>query len=108
MDWNQVHEAACTDEVAENIEEALGWANACPHGNPIPTKSGEITEAKMEFLSAFKPGDEGVVMGIADEKQRMLEREERSGLRPGIHVKVLEEARARAQSERFDSERWRT
>jgi len=98
MDRNQVHEAACrlehgvTDEVAKNIEEALGWPNTCPHGSPIPTKSGEITEAKMELLSTLRPGDEAVVTGITDEKQGTLERAERSGLRPGVHVKVLEEA----------------
>ena len=98
MDWNQVHEAACrlehgvTDEVAKNIEKALGWPRTCPHGNPIPTKSGGIVKEKTELLSALRPEDGGVVTGIADEKQDTLERAARLGLRPGVHVKVLEKA----------------
>ena len=98
MDWNQVHEAACrlehgvTDEVAKNIEKALGWPRTCPHGNPIPTKSGGIVKEKTELLSALRPEDGGVVTGITDEKQDTLGRAERLGLRPGVHVKVLEKA----------------
>lgn len=98
MDWNQVHEAACrlehgvTDEVAKNIEKALGWPRTCPHGNPIPTKSGGIVKEKTELLSALRPEDGGVVKGITDEKQDTLERAERLGLRPGVHVEVLGKA----------------
>jgi len=98
MKWDQVHEAAChlehgvTDEVAKNIEEALGWPQTCPHGNPIPTKAGGIVEEERNFLGTLRAGDEGIVAGIADEKRETLERAERLGLRPGVHVKVLEKA----------------
>jgi len=98
MKWDQVHEAAChlehgvTDEVAKNIEEALGWPQTCPHGNPIPTKSGGIVEEERNFLWTLRTGDEGIVAGITDEKQDTLEPAERLGLRPGVHIKVLEKA----------------
>ena len=98
MKWDRVHEAAChlehgvTDEVAKNIEEALGWPQTCPHGNPIPTKSGGIVEEERKLLWTLRTGDEGIVAGITDEKQDTLERAERLGLRPGVHVKVLEKA----------------
>ena len=98
MDWNRVHEAACrlehgvTDGVAENIEEALGWPRTCPHGNPIPMKSGGIIEEKTELLWSFMPGEEGIVSRITDEKQYTLKRAESLGLRPGALVEVLEKA----------------
>lgn len=95
MEWNQVHEAAChlehgvTDEVAKNIEEALGWPRTCPHGNPIPTKSGGIIEEETQLLSALRPKDEAVVTRITDEKHSTLERAEKLGLRPGAQLRVL-------------------
>jgi len=98
MKWDQIHEAAChlehgvTEEVARNIEKALGWPQTCPHGNPIPTKSGGIVEEDRKLLGTLRAGDEGVVTRITDEKQDTLERAERLGLRPGVHVKVLEKA----------------
>jgi DtxR family Mn-dependent transcriptional regulator len=55
-EWNQVREAACrlehrvTDDVAKSIEKALGSPRTCPHGNPIPAKSGEIIEADLRRL----------------------------------------------------------
>lgn len=70
--------------MAKKIEKALGWPHTCPHGNPIPTKSGGIVEGKTKLLSSLTTGDEGVVTGIADEKQDTLERAERLGLRPEV------------------------
>jgi len=98
MKWDRVHEAACrlehgvTDEVAKNIEEALGWPQTCPHGNPIPMKAGGIAEEERISLGTLRAGDEGIVAGITDEKKDTLERAERLGLRPGVRAKVLEKA----------------
>jgi DtxR family Mn-dependent transcriptional regulator len=96
MEWNQIHEAACqlehglTEEVAENIEKLLEQPSTCPHGNPIPTIEGEITEKPTAPLLTLSPGEEGTVTNITDEKQTSLEHIERLGLKPGAHVKVID------------------
>lgn len=98
MEWNQVHEAACrlehgiTDDVAENIENVLEGPRTCPHGNPIPTSLGGIVEEESHLLSDLNPGEEGIVTSVTDEKTNVLEEVERLGLKPGAHIKVLDNA----------------
>jgi DtxR family Mn-dependent transcriptional regulator len=96
MKWDRIHEAACqlehgvTEEVARNIEKLLEQPPTCPHGNPIPTLSGRIADEPTTPLSTLSPGAEGTVTRITDESQTMLERIERLGLKPGVHVKVVD------------------
>ena len=95
MDWDQIHEAACqlehgiTEEVARNIERLLEQNPTCPHGNPIPTLEGGITEELAAPLSNLNPGTEGTVTCITDERQTVLEHIEKLGLKPGVHLKVV-------------------
>lgn len=98
MEWNRVHEAACrlehgiTDDVAENIENVLDEPRTCPHGNPIPTTGGGIFEEHSHSLSELSPGEKGIVTRITDEEPGILERIDMFGLRPGTHVRVIENA----------------
>jgi DtxR family Mn-dependent transcriptional regulator len=96
MRWDRVHEAACqlehgvTEEVADSIEKILNQPMTCPHGNPIPTLEGGITEEPTVPLSSLSSNAEGTVSYITDESQATLERIEKLGLKPGVHVMVIE------------------
>ena len=96
MRWDRIHEAACqlehgvTEEVADSIEKILEQPPTCPHGNPIPTLKGGITEEPTAPLSTLGPSAEGTVNRITDESQMMLERIEKLGLKPGAHVRVID------------------
>jgi len=89
MDWSQVHDAACklehalSPEIIRPLEKALGHPKKCPHGNPIPTKCGEILEAKTESLSKLDAKMSGVVFKIIEEKTEVLQQLTRLGLKPG-------------------------
>jgi len=48
-DWASAHELTDTfelglnDELEDRIDELTGYPTRCPHGEPIPTKNGQIT-----------------------------------------------------------------
>jgi DtxR family Mn-dependent transcriptional regulator len=94
MDWSQVHDAACklehalSPEVLNPLENVLGHPKTCPHGNPIPTRRGEILEEKTESLSELDAKMSGVVFKIIEEKSEVLQQLTRLDLKPGKYVKV--------------------
>jgi len=98
LDWSEVHDAACKLEHAiatdliKPLEKALGHPQTCPHGNPIPTKSGGIIEEKSELLTDLKPGEGGIVVKITEEKRDMLQYLASLGLMPGTSIKIEEKA----------------
>jgi len=64
LEWSKVHDAACKlehvfagKELSEHLEKALGNPKTCPHGNPIPTDSGELREENSEPLTDFARGE---------------------------------------------------
>lgn len=96
MEWERVHEAACklehglTEEVMELLERELGGPRTCPHGNPLPTKRGEIVEEGADPLASLGAGEEGVVAKIVEEDEGLLRYLSRLRVLPGTVVKVLE------------------
>lgn len=98
MKWSEVHELACrlehamTDDVAEALERALKNPKTCPHGNPIPTTTGKIREARVESLNSLRPAQEGVLEKIVGEKTDLLRYLASLGLVPGVSVRVEEKA----------------
>jgi DtxR family Mn-dependent transcriptional regulator len=96
MDWSTVHDEACklehdlSETIVEPLEKALGEPQTCPHGNPIPSESGEVNEAKSELLTNLSPGENGVIIKITEEKQDLLRYLATLGLMPGASVKIEE------------------
>jgi DtxR family Mn-dependent transcriptional regulator len=94
LDWSQVHDAACklehalSPEILNPLEDTLKHPKTCPHGNPIPTKKGEITEEETKPLTDLNPGESCVVVKIAEEKTETLKTLDTVGLTPGSHVKI--------------------
>lgn len=98
MEWSEVHESACllehsmSDEVVEALERLLKNPKTCPHGNPIPTSTGKMTEAKMEPLDRLRPTQKAVLEKIVAEKADLLRYLASLGLVPGVQVCVEEKA----------------
>ncbi|MCX8204494.1 MAG: metal-dependent transcriptional regulator [Candidatus Nezhaarchaeota archaeon] len=98
MSWDRAHEAACklehglTEEVLELLEGALGDPKTCPHGNPLPTKRGEIIEEEATSLINLNVGERGVVAKIAEEDEDLLKYLGKLKVYPGAAVEVLERA----------------
>ena len=98
IDWSNAHDAACklehslTTEVTDSLDRVLGRPRTCPHGNPIPTETGEIVEEEGTQLSELKAGDRATVAKVTEEKTEMLQYFATLGLFPGTNVCVQEKA----------------
>lgn len=95
FDWSEVHaeaerlEHAVSERVVERIDELLGRPEVDPHGDPIPTASGEVGATHRATLGDVAAGARARVSRIADQDADFLRLVERLGLRPGVRVKVV-------------------
>jgi len=98
VEWDKVHEAACelehdiTDEIIKPLEQTLSHPKTCPHGNPIPTKWGEIIEEKSQPLTELNKKEQSTIVKITEEKADLLHYLQTLGLVPGALVEVVEKA----------------
>lgn len=99
LEWSKVHDAACKlehvfagKELSEHLEKALGNPKTCPHGNPIPSDSGELREENSEILTDFARGEKGTIIKVTDERADMLQYLAMLGLVPGASVEIEEKA----------------
>ncbi len=96
--WSQVHDAACklehaiAEDVIKPLERALGHPKTCPHGNPIPSESGEVVEAESEPLTNLSPGESGTIVKVVDERRDLLQYLATLGLVPGVLIEVREKS----------------
>lgn len=94
LDWAEVHqeaeelEHAISDKVMRRIDDLLGHPAADPHGDPIPTSSGEVQPTPAMTL-ADCPLDRPVrIARVMDQSPAFLQFVERSGLSPGAVLSV--------------------
>lgn len=99
LEWSKAHDAACRLEhaiadkdIVEPLEKALGKPKTCPHGNPIPSASGEVVEEKSKILANLSLGEEGIIVKVTNEKPEMLQYLATLGLVPGSKVQIEEKA----------------
>lgn len=96
--WDRVHdeaerlEHAATDELVDRMASALGEPKVDPHGDPIPTREGEIDESVHRTLAELRPGESGRVVSVSDRDGARLRYLGELGLTPGVEVEVIERA----------------
>jgi DtxR family Mn-dependent transcriptional regulator len=96
--WEKIHEEAehlehhISEEFEQKIDELLGFPTHDPHGDPIPTREGEMADATTHQLADVDPGNSVVVQRVSDTDPEMLSYLEEIGLLPGVSVKVVEKA----------------
>lgn len=70
FNWDEVHEEAeklehhISDEVEARLFELLGRPTHDPHGDPIPTLSGDLPQLELTPLLALRRGERGVVARV--------------------------------------------
>ncbi len=93
--WDKLHEEAehlehhISEEFETKIDELLGYPTHDPHGDPIPTRSGEMDEPSSDPLSDVAPGSRVVVLRVSDTDPALLHYLEEIGLMPRVTVEVL-------------------
>ncbi|MEJ7656251.1 MAG: iron dependent repressor, metal binding and dimerization domain protein [Thermoleophilaceae bacterium] len=70
--WDRVHEEAevlehvLSEELEERIAAKLGHPAQDPHGDPIPTREGEVPETETLSLAELQPGDRATIVRVSD------------------------------------------
>ena len=94
MPWDRVHEEAeklehaISPELSELIAAKLGNPTHDPHGDPIPTRDGEIDESPTRALADLRPGERGVFSRVSDSNPDMLRYLSERGIAPGDELEV--------------------
>jgi DtxR family Mn-dependent transcriptional regulator len=94
LDWSEVHdeaeelEHAISDKVLEKIDKLLGHPSVDPHGDPIPTAKGKVSEERLVPLAEANVSAKVRISRVVDQDSRFLQFLDRAGLRPGVMVSV--------------------
>jgi DtxR family Mn-dependent transcriptional regulator len=78
LSWDKVHdeaealEHALSPELCDLIAARLGDPRTDPHGDPIPTRDGQVVEAPSENLSSLRAGQRGRVARVSDRDPGVL------------------------------------
>jgi DtxR family Mn-dependent transcriptional regulator len=94
LDWAEVHdeadrlEHAVSDRVLDRMDAVLGHPAVDPHGDPIPTRRGQVREPARVSLADCPAGEPQRVARVLDQSPAFLRFAERRGLVPGTTVTV--------------------
>lgn len=77
-------------EAANKLAEQMGNPVFDPHGDPIPSKKGELPDHRGQALSSLQEGDIARIVHIEDEPPAIYEQLVALGLYPGMEVYVLD------------------
>lgn len=95
----EVEEHRLSRVAQDRLADSLGNPRYDPHGDPIPTRGGEVARPVGQSLTAFAPGEDLVVTHVEDEPEEVFLEIARLGLAPGVRLRVVEVAGGRVRVE---------
>ncbi len=96
FNWDEVHEVAEQLEhirsklLIQRLDEYLGSPRFDPHGDPIPTETGEIADVQQVQLLELKPGEAGKVTAVKDSTSAFLQYLDKTGISIGSFIRVMD------------------
>jgi len=96
LPWDQVHEMAhCMEhalppEVIERFEDLLNHPKACPHGFPIPSRSGTVEAVEVMPLDQLEVAATARIERVNETEAELLRYLHSQGLTPGTVIEVVE------------------
>ena len=94
--WDQVHTIAeqlehiKSEELIENLDNFLGNPKYDPHGDPIPSKDGNIEKMNQKILVELKASQKGIITGVKKGTASLLNYLDKEKVKLGDSVKVIE------------------
>jgi len=92
--WDEVHEEAeqlehvVSDRLIERIDELLGHPEVDPHGDPIPSREGELVSRPVETLLTCPLNTLVTITRVTDQDAAFLRFIENHDLKPGQSIEV--------------------
>tara|TARA_B100001094_G_scaffold294249_1_gene314747 strand:+ start:91 stop:747 length:657 start_codon:yes stop_codon:yes gene_type:complete len=96
FNWGEVHDLAeqlehiQSPELVDKLDSFLGFPKFDPHGEPIPTREGEIPAINTIPLSQLELGTQGKVMGVTIDEKSFLDYLTKLDISIGTKIKILE------------------
>lgn len=96
FDWDEVHdeaerlEHAVSDKLADRIDDFLGRPKFDPHGDPIPTAEGEVSDLEGVPLDEVDAGQSARIKRVLDQDPEVLRYLDSIGLTPNTEIEVRE------------------
>lgn len=93
--WDRVHDEAerlehsVSDELIDRMAAAIGEPTVDPHGAPIPTARGTLTEPAYRSLGELAVGEEARIAHVEDDDGEILRYLASLRLIPGARVRYL-------------------
>jgi DtxR family Mn-dependent transcriptional regulator len=93
--WDEIHEIAeelehvSDPKFIRRLAEYLGNPNADPHGDPIPTETGELPNTDQILLSRLQPSDKAMVIAVFEHSPAFLQYLDQVNLNLGKCIEVL-------------------
>lgn len=94
MPWDRVHDEAerlehvISEELEDRMDAVLGFPRFDPHGDPIPTRAGDIVERPLEALTDGRVGGVYQVARVRDHDPELLRYLGDLGLYPGATFRI--------------------
>jgi DtxR family Mn-dependent transcriptional regulator len=95
----ELQEHNLTTEDAEALSAQLGNPVYDPHGDPIPTITGQLPKKDWRPLSSLNSGEVARIVHIEDEPNTIYAQLVAEGLFAGMHVKMIESSKERIRFE---------
>lgn len=96
--WHEVHEEAdelqkgITQRLEDRMDELMNHPATCPHGDPIPSREGKVTELNDKPLTVIPPGAKGHVSRVKTREPEKLKYLAEIGLVPGTSFELVNRA----------------
>jgi DtxR family transcriptional regulator, Mn-dependent transcriptional regulator len=96
FEWDKVHEEAerlehhVSHEFESRMDELLGHPEYDPHGDPIPSRHGELPSDEWHPLIDEPSGSTVILRRVSDRDSQHLRFLARIGLTPGVTFKVVD------------------
>jgi DtxR family Mn-dependent transcriptional regulator len=94
LDWSEVHaeaeelEHVISDKVLDRIDALLGHPEVDPHGDPIPTRAGDLTNLPLANLNDCPLQTPLRIARVLDQTPAFLQFVQGTGLTPGTMLTV--------------------
>lgn len=88
---------------ADKLASKIGHPVVDPHGDPIPSSTGQIPDYNGQLMNQLDPGDIARILHIEDEPEAIYKQLLAMGLYPGMELRIIENTPERIRFE-FDGE----
>ncbi len=96
FDWSEVHaeaeelEHAVSDKLLEKMDQFLGYPTVDPHGDAIPSASGEIAHRELVPITSCSNHAQVTIARIENQDEAFLKYASDHGLKPGSEITIQE------------------